>query len=140
MDRHFYQCWLAGECHRMSMANIGELFATDQTLQTKATMTKGRFQKGQTGNAGGRTKKTAEELDLIAACKTKASEALEVIYRIMLNADDDRLKLSAALAIIERGYGKPMAPTEISGKDGAALKNIVVTFVRPGDEIAGIEA
>ena len=105
-------------------------------------MTSGRFQKGQTGNAGGRPKKTSEEMDLISACKTKASEALEVIYRIMLNADDDRLRLAAALAIIERGYGKPVTPTEISGRDGAALNNnIVVTFVGSGgEEIAGIEA
>jgi hypothetical protein len=123
-------------------ANGSKQFILNQTLRAKATMTKGRFQKGQTGNAGGRPKKTPEEMDLIAACKTKASEALEVIYRIMLNADDDRLKLSAALAIIERGYGKSMAPTEISGRDGAALdSNFVITFVRPGgDDVAGIAA
>jgi hypothetical protein len=118
----------------------GKQFILNKTLRAKATMTKGRFQKGQTGNAGGRPKRTAEELDLIEACKTKAPEALEVIYQIMRNADDDRLRLAAALAIIERGYGKPMTPTEISGKYEAALNNIVVTFVRPGDEIEGIEA
>jgi hypothetical protein len=71
------------------------------------------FTKGQTGNPGGRPKKTPEELDLIAACKAKAPEALDVIMHIMKNGENEKNQLSAAIAIIERGYGKAMQPQEV---------------------------
>ena len=64
------------------------------------------FKKGQTGNPGGRPKRTAEEIDLIAACKTKTPAALAVIERLMTSASSDAVKLNAAMSIIERAYGK----------------------------------
>lgn len=70
------------------------------------------FPKGRTGNPGGRPKKTPEELSLIDACKAKTPNALEVIERIMLTSDNERNQLQAALAIIERAWGKPVQPTE----------------------------
>lgn len=76
------------------------------------------FAKGQTGNPGGRPKKTQEEYDLIAACKAKTPDALDVIERVMRTSDNERNQLAAAMAIIERAWGKPVQPTETehSGK------------------------
>ena len=65
------------------------------------------FPKGVTGNPGGRPVKTIEELDLIAACKGKTQDALDVILSIMREGQGEKTRLSAAIAIIERGYGKP---------------------------------
>ncbi len=65
------------------------------------------FEKGRTGNAGGRPKRTPEELDLVAACKAKAPEALAVLIEIMQNGEQEKNRMSAAQVIIERGYGKP---------------------------------
>ncbi len=70
------------------------------------------IQKGQVLNPTGRPKKTAQELDLIAACKSKTLDALAVIEGIMSNGETEKNKLSAALAIIERAYGKPVQPTD----------------------------
>jgi hypothetical protein len=70
------------------------------------------FAKGQSGNPGGRPARTAAELDLIAQCKEKTPRALEVLERIMESAEKDRDRLTAALAIIERAYGKPVQPTD----------------------------
>jgi hypothetical protein len=70
------------------------------------------FAKGQSGNPGGRPARTQEELDLIQACKAKTPRALEVLDKIMENGEKDRDRLTAALAIIERGYGKPVQPTD----------------------------
>lgn len=70
------------------------------------------FQKGKTGNPGGRPKLTEEERSLVDACKAKAPAALDVIESIMLNSENDRNRLTAAMAIIERAWGKPVQPTE----------------------------
>lgn len=72
------------------------------------------FKPGQSGNPGGRPKKTAQELDLIAACKAKTPEALDVIVHIMMNSDKDAVRLSAAQSIIERGYGKPVQQQDVN--------------------------
>ena len=68
------------------------------------------FVKGVTGNPGGRPKRTPEELDLVAACKAKTPAALIVIENIMKNGENERNKLAAATAIIDRAYGKPTQP------------------------------
>lgn len=69
--------------------------------------------KGQVLNPGGRPKKTAEELDLIAACKAKTSDALNILVDIMERGEQEKNRLSAALSIIERAYGKPVQPQDV---------------------------
>ncbi len=64
------------------------------------------YAKGGSGNPSGRPKRTPEELDLIAACKEKTPSALVVIENLMTCASSDAVKLSAAISIIERGYGR----------------------------------
>jgi len=71
------------------------------------------FQPGKSGNPTGRPKKTAEEFELIAACKHKAPEALEVMANLMRTSGQDSVKLNAALAIVERGFGKSVDRKEI---------------------------
>lgn len=70
------------------------------------------FKPGQSGNPNGRPKLTAEERDLVAACRDKSNAALDVMERIMHDGENERNRLAAALAIIERGYGKPVQPIE----------------------------
>ncbi len=72
------------------------------------------FAKGKSGNPGGRPPKTAQELDLIAACKAKTPEALGVIADLMTNGEKEQTRLAAALSIIERAYGKPVQPQDVS--------------------------
>ena len=71
--------------------------------------------KGQVLNPGGRPKITPEEIDLIAACKTKTPAALAVIEALMATANNAAVRLNAASYIIERGYGKAVQPTSVSG-------------------------
>lgn len=70
------------------------------------------FAKGQSGNPGGRPARTSEELDLIQACRDKTPDALAVLVRIMERGEKERDQLTAANMIIERGYGKPVQPTD----------------------------
>lgn len=71
------------------------------------------FKPGQSGNPSGRPKKTAEEFELVAACKAKTMAALAVMERIMTSGENERNQLAAALAIIERGHGKSIERKEI---------------------------
>ena len=67
------------------------------------------FKPGQSGNPSGRPKKTPEEIDLVKACRSKGYDALMVLEKIMLHGSETN-RLKAALAILERGYGRPEQP------------------------------
>ena len=89
---------------------------------------KGQFKKGQSGNPGGREKKSEEQKNLEAMCRVKTLDALNVIEAIMFNGENERNKLTAAQYIIDRGWGKPKQAMELSGNDGQNL-SIEVTYV-----------
>lgn len=87
---------------------------SENSTQTNRKAPKSAFKPGKSGNPGGRPKRTPEELDLIAACKAKTPDALDVILSIMSNSDKDALRLSAAQTIIERGYGKAVQQQDLN--------------------------
>lgn len=83
-----------------------------QKTATRAA-TAGSFKPGQSGNAGGRPKKTEEQFALERACEEKAPAALATILDLMDNARQDSVRLAAATYVIERRYGKPTERKEI---------------------------
>jgi hypothetical protein len=85
------------------------------------------FKPGQSGNPGGRKKKTQEEFDLIAACRQRSTEALQVILSIMEHGRDDRVRLSAAMAILDRAYGS--VAVQPPGKDEPPPLRVSVSLV-----------
>ena len=77
----------------------------------------GRFQKGESGNPGGRPTLPA---DIREAFKAKAPQALEVLTRC-LQSDDDRIAMMAAQAILDRGYGRPTQSIDVR-EDGPTVR------------------
>lgn len=78
------------------------------------------FQKGQSGNPGGRSKAEAE-IKRIAqeygpAALTKLVELLE--------GEDKRLALAAANSLLDRGFGKPAQSMTLAGDPENPLETI----------------
>ena len=107
------------------------------------------FQKGRSGNPGGRPKVVAEVKELARA---HTREAIETLVSIMSNPKAaPAARVSAANALLDRGYGKP--PQHITGEGGPSYvvrlpepcktaeewlasvnKPLLVTYSLPGDD------
>ena len=70
------------------------------------------FQKGQSGNPGGRPKED-DEVKRLARAQT-----VEAIKRLTywLKSDNAKASVAAATALLDRGYGKPRQEIEHSGE------------------------
>jgi hypothetical protein len=81
---------------------------------------------GQSGNVYGKPKKRdQEELKVLeAACPAAARKLVE-----LMDADDQRVALSAARAVLERVYGKPEAMKATMKKtEGARPREVVISW------------
>lgn len=104
-----------------------------KTDSPKRKAPKTAFAKGVSGNPGGRPPKTEEQRTLEALCREKSIRAFEILSSIMEGGENERNKITAALAIIERGHGKAVQPTTLSGPDGGPVevKEIKINLVKP---------
>ena len=63
----------------------------------------GQFLKGQTGNAGGRPR---DEHKVAELARSYTTEAIDTLVDLMRHGKDDRVRGTAAQALLERGWGK----------------------------------
>lgn len=67
-----------------------------------------KFQKGQSGNPGGRSKEDVELRDL---ARTYTKEAVERLV-FWMQSDHPKASPTACSALLDRGYGKPKQEVE----------------------------
>ena len=64
----------------------------------------GRFVAGHSGNAGGRPR---DEHKVAELARSYTTEAIDTLVDLMRHGKDDRVRGTAAQALLERGWGKP---------------------------------
>ena len=64
----------------------------------------GRFLSGHSGNAGGRPK---DEHKVAELARSFTTEAIDTLVELMRSGKDERVRGTAAQALLDRGWGKP---------------------------------
>ena len=75
--------------------------------------TNGQFISGFSGNPSGRPK---DEYQVAELARSYSTEAIETLVDLMRNAKDDRVRGTAAQALLDRGWGKPKVEVATSDK------------------------
>ena len=75
----------------------------------------GQFAPGTSGNPGGRPKDEARVAELARAY---TSEAIDTLVDLMRNGRDERVRGTAAQALLDRGWGKPKGEVINEGGGG----------------------
>jgi hypothetical protein len=68
------------------------------------------WQKGKAGNPGGRPKEDAEVRQL---ARIHGGEAIKTLAGLM-NSKDPKIQVSAANAVLDRGFGKPSQTLDLT--------------------------
>lgn len=105
-------------------------------------MAKGGKREGAGRPKGRRNKATIEQrgsLEELARSHTEA--ALTALVAIASGGESEAARVSAAIAILDRGYGKPRQSVELGGPDGGPIETADVTGRESFERrIAGVAA
>src|SRR5271170_3152838 len=87
------------------------------------------FKKGQSGNPGGRIGVPKEVREL---ARTHTEDAINRLV-FWMKSDDPRASVAASNSLLDRGYGKPVAPIEldhqVSEFEGLEYHDVMRTLV-----------
>ena len=64
----------------------------------------GKFLKGHSGNVGGRPR---DEQKVAELARSYTREAIETLAELMRSGNEERVRGTAAQALLDRGWGKP---------------------------------
>ena len=87
-----------------------------QTIQ-KARLRSGQFAPGQSGNPGGRPK---DEHRVAELARSYTLEAIDTLVELMRDGKDERVRGTAAQALLDRGWGKAKVEV-VTGAEGSYL-------------------
>lgn len=88
---------------------------------------KGWFRAGQSGNPRGRPK---TDFDLAERAREHAPEAIGTLIDVMRNSPRGGERIQAALALLDRGFGRPPASLAVGLGDEHSDRSIVVNVFK----------
>ena len=92
-----------------------EWYTADMQILTSTRTKSGQFAPGTSGNPGGRPKDEARVAEL---ARSYTNEAIETLVDLMRNGRDERVRGTAAQALLDRGWGKPKVEVINEGGGG----------------------
>lgn len=101
----------------------------------------GKFQKGQSGNPGGRSRGVAEMARLIRTETRDGAELVEFALSVFRDPEsNERSRIDMHAWLSDRGFGKPLATVEIAGEIdvGQTMANIAKLTDEELLELAGV--
>jgi hypothetical protein len=128
---------LAGGGREMVITKGGDALAeiNEKSTRKRIGNNGNGFKKGQSGNPGGRPKRTEEEKDVLEQIKALAPSAVSVLESMI---SDDGIapayRLKAAEMILDRAYGKADAALRVEAT--VQPKGDFVLEIGPGDDDA----
>ena len=84
---------------------------------TTARSTNGQFSKGFSGNPGGHPR---DEQKVAELARSYTREAIETLVELMRSGNDERVRGTAAQALLDRGWGKPKV--EVVGDEAGYVR------------------
>jgi Family of unknown function (DUF5681) len=87
-----------------------------------------RFEKGQSGNPGGRPKADGEIREL---ARQHTAAALATLAEICQSGENESARVAAANALLDRAWGKPAVPVVADDLPPVITFNIGVRDIRP---------
>lgn len=84
-------------------------------IATQNRARSGQFLPGQSGNPGGRPK---DEHRVSELARSYTAEAIETLVDLMRHGKDERVRGTAAQALLDRGWGKAQVEVVSSGEGG----------------------
>lgn len=85
----------------------------------------GAWKPGQSGNPGGRPK---HDVDIAALARVHGPKCIEVAAGLLKDADP-KVRLAAAVALLDRGFGRPQQRIETSANDSLTLHLIAAQAI-----------
>ena len=103
-----------------------------------STTKKTTFQKGQSGNPGGRSPRIGPNGEsLTELCRGKTVDCVNALYNIAMSVQsENKDRIAACFGLLDRGWGKPKESIDLDAKvEGNNLP--IIQIVRYGDKPEG---
>lgn len=92
---------------------------------------KGRLLPGHTANPGGR-RRTVKKV--VALARAHTVEAIQALLEVVQTSPDDRARIAAAQALLDRGWGKPSESVDVTS-NGEKINPTAQVMIVNGKEV-----